>query len=242
MLEEAIQRAPQIVRAKGNAGKIHTLHGLLHGRVFEGKFEAQANAYRFSFVPTSAAVVEHRLVLKGRFTSSYQTQRVDGADLVSINNVVAKLVATQGGVGAPPPRRRSRTGTGPVTEAPPDQKLEQDQGPGTELQPGLHAFADPKYDESGRPIVDATGPLSFVGVLYFVLTPLDGDAFRGLDLGQGQLGMSQVQLGGRLAPTEDLGRELQVVFSDLVAALHGDRPDERAANELVAKLNRIFAS
>jgi hypothetical protein len=241
MLEEAIQRAPQIIRAKGNTGKIHTLHGLLHGRAFEGQFESQAKAYRFSFAPTSAAIGEHRLVLKGRFTSSYQRQRVDGADLVSINNVVAKLVATQGGVGAPPPRRSSHTGTGPPA-ASSDQKLEQDQGPGTELQPGLHAFANPKYDELGRPIIDATGPLSFVGVLYFVLVPLDSSAFSGLDLGPGQLGLTQVQLGGRLAPTDDLGRELQVVFSDLVVALQGERPDEQVANEMVARLNRIFGA
>lgn len=242
MLEEAIQKAPQIIRAKGSPRKIHTLHALLHGRVFEGQFESQAKTYRFSFVPTSAAIGEHRLVLKGRFTSSYQTPRVEGAVLTAIDNVIARLVAIQGGVGAPPSRRPSRTGTGPVNEAPSDQKLEQEQGPGTELQPGLHAFANPKYDELGRPIVDATGPLSFVGVLYFVLSPLDSSAFRGLDLGQVQLDLPQVQLGGRLAPTDDLERELQVVFSDLVAALHGERPDEQAANETVARLNRIFTS
>ena len=54
--------------------------------------------------------------------------------------------------------------------------------------------------------------------------------------------LSRVQLGGRLAPTDDLGRELQLVFSDLVSALHGERSDEQAANEMVARLNRIFTS
>ena len=233
MLEEAIQRAPQIVRTKGNPGKVHTLHGLLNGRVFNGQVETRAKTYHFSFIPTSASIVEHRLVLKGRFTLRPLTQRAEGADLIVVDNVEARLVATQGGVGAPPPRRPSRTGTGPVTEAAPDQKLEQDQGPGTELQPGLHAFASPKYDELGRPIVDATGPLSFVGVLYFALSPLDSDNLKVLDL-------SRVQLGARLAPTDDLGREVQVVFSDLVTALHGSRPD--AANEVVARLNRILSS
>ena len=235
MLDEAIQRAPQIVPAKGDPGKIHILHGLIHGRVFDGQFEAQGQTYQFSFVPTSASIVEHRLVLKGRLVLSSPTRRTEGADRILVDNVEGTLVATQGGVGAPPPRRPSRTGTGPVTEAPPDQKLEQDQGPGTELQPGLHAFANPKYDELGRPIVDATGPLSFVGVLYFVLSPLDGRTLKVLDL-------SRVQLGGRLAPTDDLGRELQLVFSDLVSALHGERPDEQSANEMVARLNRIFTS
>ena len=231
MLEEAIQRAPQIVRAKGNPAKAHTLHGLVLGRLFVGQIQTQAKAYQFSYAPASAAIVDHHLVLNGRFTVSAPPR---GARFV--DGVEAKLVATQGGVGAPPSRRSSRTGTGPVTEAPPDQKLEEDQGPGTELQPGLHAFANPKYDESGRPIVDATGPLSFVGVLYFILSPIDNHA---LDV---PLDLDRVQLGGRLAPNDDLGRELQVLFSDLVAALHAERPDEHAAKELVARLNRIFTS
>jgi hypothetical protein len=231
MLDEAIQRAPRILSVKGTPAKIHTLHGLIHGRVFDGQIETQApvKTYRFSYAPARASIIERRLVLSGRFELSAPprgTRFVDG--------VQATLVATQGGVGAPPTRRPSRTGTGPVTDAAPEQKLEQDQGPGTELQPGLHAFASPKYDASGRPVVDSTGPLSFVGVLYFVLSPLDRSALKV------PLDLSHVQLGGRLAPTDDLGRELQLVFSDLVAALHGERPDEQAANELVASLNRIF--
>ena len=227
MLEEAIQRVPQIVRAKGTAGKVHTLHGLIHGRVFDGQIEASAKTYQFSYAPATASIVEHHLVLSGRFSVSAPPRGTRFVD-----SVEARLVATQGGVGASPPRRPARTQTAPT----PDQKLEQDQGPETELQPGLHAFASPKYDESGKPIVDSTGPLSFVGVLYFVLSPLDS---RALEV---PLDLSRVQLGGRLAPTDDLGRELQVAFSDLVAALHGERPDEQAANEMVAKLNRIFRS
>lgn len=234
MLEDAIQRAPEIVPAKGTPGKVHILHALIHGKVFDGQIETQAKTYQFSFVPTSASIVEHRLVLRGRFVLSSPTRRAEGADLIFVDNVEAKLVATQGGVGAAPTRRQSRPATAPVTEAAaPEQKLEQDQGPETELQPGLHAFASPKYDASGRPVVDSTGPLSFVGVLYFVLSPLDSSTLKVLDL-------SRVQLGGRLAPTDDLGRELQLVFSDLVAALHGERPNEQAANEMVAGLNRIF--
>lgn len=224
MIEDAIQRAPQVVRAKGSPGKIHTLHGLLNGRVFEGKIEAPAKTYQFSYAPATAAIIEHRLVLNGRFALSAPARVLD--------NVAARLVATQGGVGAPPARRPSPTTAGTVEHAAPEQKLEEDRGPETELQPGLHAFASPKYDESGRPIVDSTGPLSFVGVLYFVLSPLE--------IHEVKLDLSRVQLGARLAPTDDLGRELQLVFSDLVAALNGKRPDEHAANEMVARLNQIF--
>jgi hypothetical protein len=45
------------------------------------------------------------------------------------------------------------------------------------LQPGLHAFANLSMT-SWAPIVDATGPLSFVGVLYFVLSPLNGSTLK----------------------------------------------------------------
>ncbi|HXM35492.1 MAG TPA: hypothetical protein VN920_09920, partial [Pyrinomonadaceae bacterium] len=83
---------------------------------------------------------------------------------------------------------------------------------------------------------ESTGSLSFAGVLYFSLSPLDG-ATLGVPLD-----MSRVQLNLRLAPTADLERDLQVVFSDVVAALYGDRQDERAANEQVQNLNRIFKS
>jgi hypothetical protein len=229
MLDEATQRAPQIVRAKGSPGKLHTLHGLVQGRVFAGQIEAQAKTYSFSYAPATASVVEHHLVLSGRFALSApagSTRFVDGVE--------ARLVATQGGVGSPPTRRPPTTTAGAVEHAAPEQKLEQESGPETELQPGLHAFSSPKYDEAGRPIVDSTGPLAFVGVLYFVLSPLDSRAL------ESPLDLSRVQLGGRLAPTDDLGRELLVVFSDLVAALYGDRPDARAANDMVARLNQIF--
>jgi hypothetical protein len=230
MLEEAIQRKPQITRAKANPRKLNTLHGLIHGRVFEGQFAAQAKTYQFTYAPAGAVIADRHLVLSGRFTVSAL-----GREPHSIDGVQARLIATQGGVGASPTRRTARTGAA-LEKAAPEQKLELEQGPETELQPGLHAFANPKYDEGGRPIVDATGPLAFVGVLYFVLSPLDGPA-----LGV-PLDLSRIQFGGRLTPTDDLGRDLQVVFSNLVTALHGERPDANAANEIVAELNSIFSA
>lgn len=114
--------------------------------------------------------------------------------------------------------------------------MEQEKGPETELQPGLHAFESPRLDELGRPVVESTGSLSFVGVLYYSLSALDGPT-----LGV-PLDLSKVQLNLRLATTDDLARELQNLFSDVTDALYKEPRDERAARESVQELNRIFKS
>jgi hypothetical protein len=232
MLTGAKESMPQLARPIRTESKLHTIPGLLRGRIFDGQFAVQGRTYRFTFAPTTASLADHRLVLSGRLAvSSPQNGRrfVDGVE--------ARLVAAQGGVGVSPARRQVLTGTAPASQiSTPEQKMEQEKGPETELQPGLHAFESPQFDESGRPIVESTGPLSFVGALYFSLSPLDGRA-----LGV-PLDLSRVQFNGRLAPTDDLGRDLQVIFSDVVAALYGDRTDERAANEQVENLNRLLKS
>ena len=99
-------------------------------------------------------------------------------------------MATQGGVGVSPVRRQLLAGTAQTAQtATSDQKLEQEKGPETDLQPGLHSFEPPNYDDLGRPKVEATGSLGFVGVLYFKLSPLDSKSL-GIPLD-----MSDVQLG-----------------------------------------------
>ena len=85
-------------------------------------------------------------------------------------------------------------------------------------------------------MVESTGSLSFVGVLYFNLSPLDGST-----LGV-PLDLSKVQLNLRLATTDDLARHLQNIFSDLTAALYETPVDEREASEQVRELNRLFKS
>jgi len=232
MLGEQKNRPSLLVRHTKTQGKLHTIPGLLRGRIFDGRFEAQGKTYRFSFAPTTASLADHRLVLSGRLaviSPQHGTRFVDGVE--------ARLVATQGGVGASPARRQLPTGTLQTSPtATSAQKMEEEKGPETDLQPGLHAFESPRFEELGRRMVESTGPLSFVGALYFSLSPLDGRA-----LGV-PLDLSRVQFNGRLAPTDDLGRDLQVIFSDVVAALYGDRTDERAANEQVQNLNRLLKS
>ena len=232
MLRKADNPDSQLARLTGNQRKLHSIHGLLRGRVVDGQFEVRGQPYRFSFVPATAALADGRLVLTGRL-AVHSPQRI----MRLVDSVEARLVAIQGGVGVSPVRRQLLTGTAQTSQtSTSDQKMEQEKGPETDLQPGLHAFENPRFDELGRPVVESTGPLSFVGVLYFNLLALDGPA-----LGV-PLDLSKVQLNLRLATTDNLARELQNLFSDVTDALCGDPMNERAARESVQELNRVFKS
>ena len=221
--------ATQVRRANRGQQKLHTIHALLRGRIFVGHFQVKGETYDFTFVPAEASLPQQKFTLSGRFSVKPPKQSLRFTDQVK-----ARLVATQGGVGASPVRRQLLTGTAQTAQiATPEQKLEQEKGPETELQPGLHAFESPKRDAQGRPTVESTDALSFVGVLYFHLSPLDGAAL-GIPLD-----VSNVQLGGRLAPTDERARDLQLLFSDLVMALDSDTNSE-TLNDCLLGINRIL--
>src|SRR5882762_1709927 len=105
MLREAENPGLQLARLTGNQRRLHSIHGLLRGRVVDGEFEVQGQPYRFSFVPTTAALATGRLVLTGRMT-------VHSPQLVMrfVDGVEARLVAVQGGVGGSPARRQLLAG------------------------------------------------------------------------------------------------------------------------------------
>lgn len=86
------------------------------------------------------------------------------------------------------------------------------------------------------PIVESTGALSFCGVLYFRLSPLDGRV-----LGVPAV-MSPLQLNVRLAPVNDVERNLQGIFSSIVDALFGKPLDIATASAQIRDLNKILAS
>jgi hypothetical protein len=208
--------------------KLHLLHAILRGRVFDGEFEAQGRHIEFNFIPRQLAVKDSRLVIGGRMGFAMPKQAPHYFD-----GVTATLMATQGGVGVSPVRRQLLTGTAQTAQtATSDQKLEQEKGPETDLQPGLHSFEPPKYDQLGRPKVESTEALAFVGVLYFKLSPIDNEAL-GLPLD-----MSDIQLGARLAPTDDLAREIQLLFSDAVMALANKSQD--LLSSAISGLNQAF--
>ena len=84
------------------------------------------------------------------------------------------------------------------------------------------------------PIVESTGSLSFCGVLYFKLSPLNGRA-----LGV-PADLREVQLNVRLAPLSDEERKLQGSFSSIVDALYGDQTDRSLADASTAELNKLL--
>jgi hypothetical protein len=86
------------------------------------------------------------------------------------------------------------------------------------------------------PIVESTGSISFSGVLYFKLSPLDA---RALGVAAD---MSQLQLNVRLAPVSDTERALQAAFSSIADSLYGQQVDSKWAESALRDLNKLFAA
>ncbi|HSB09902.1 MAG TPA: hypothetical protein VLM38_10490 [Blastocatellia bacterium] len=95
--------------------------------------------------------------------------------------------------------------------------------------------ADVMTPRPDLPVVESTGALSFAGVLYFKLTPLDARALAV------PANLSKVQLNVRLAPVNDAERAMQAAFSTIVDALYGKRADESAATAAIGELNALLA-
>ncbi|MEJ7618670.1 MAG: hypothetical protein WKF30_17255 [Pyrinomonadaceae bacterium] len=149
----------------------------------------------------------------------------------------ATLIATQGGIAGSPARRQLQTGTsGAINVATPDQKQEQSKAPETQPQEREQTAATEANmaDTSKLPIVDATGPLGFVAALYFRLQDLNA---RSLGV---PVEMNNLQLNVRLAPENEIERDLLWLYSDIVAVVYGDKPDAREANKYVQELNGKF--
>ncbi|MBA3713115.1 MAG: hypothetical protein H0W76_11800 [Pyrinomonadaceae bacterium] len=209
--------------------KLHSVGGLMNERMFSGAFDARGTAYKFSFEPIAAVLNDKRqLELTGRFVvaSRRGTSRV-------APDVRATLIATQGGIGASPSRRQALTAATSTSGnvATPQQKQEQAKAPETK-QESPEPSGGPA--PSPLPVTEATGDLSFVGVMYLQFSPLDARA-----LGV-PIDLSRVQLNARLAPTSELERDLQLLYSDLVAAISGDKADQQAATRYVEQLNGVL--
>jgi hypothetical protein len=232
MFTQIMDRNNKVKAGPSRQTRLHSIHALLRGHGFEGQFEAARKTYRFNFAPNEASVIEQKLVLVGRLVV-----RSPQLGFRFVEAVKATLLGTQGGVGVSPVRRQLLTGTAQTAQtATSEQKMEQERGPETDLQPGLHAFEKPKLDELGRPNVESTGPFAFVGVLYFQLSPIDAQA-----LGV-PLDLSRVQLNARLQTIENAPRDLQILFSDLVELLASGPVTEAATQEILQALNIIFKS
>ena len=131
--------------------------------------------------------------------------KAPGGQARKIEKVKASLLATQGGLTIGPPSPRTAN---------------------TNLPAGRPS--------DGLPVTDATGNRGYVGVMYFKLSPLDGQAL-GLPFDLGA-----VQLNGRLNPADDTARALQYWYSLAVNAIYGESPDASLASSSVNEINQIL--
>jgi len=92
-----------------------------------------------------------------------------------------------------------------------------------------------RNNDKSLPLTEATDVAGFVGVLYFRLSPINA---RMLGL---TIDLSSVQLNARLFADNDVERQLQVAYADVVAAAYGDKPDTREAMKSIATLNQNFS-
>jgi hypothetical protein len=198
--------------------------GLLRERSFAGRFNARGADYTFTFTPAAAAIEKGKLKLTGRLSIKGPRGAVR-----SVDNIAATLVASQGAVGVAPERRQLIAGTVQTGNiATPAQKQEQAKAPESVQEPA----APPAT--SALPLTDATGPRGYVAAMFFHLAPLDNRA-----LGV-PIDLSKVQLNARLAPVSDIERDQLWLYTDLVAALYGDKPDEAAAAGPLGALNQVL--
>jgi hypothetical protein len=209
--------------------KLHSIAGILNNRTFDGRISAGRASYTFTYAPASAAIVDGRFQLTGRLTVKRPTGIARSAE-----NVTATLIGIQGGIDNPPGVR----GHMPVTIGDPQTQQQQTAGLAgvatpTDEQVRLSAPEGPQAPGT-LPPTQATGERSFLGVLYLKLVSLEG---KGLGL---PYDLSDVQFNARLFPQNDGDRALVWELTDVVQALHGERPNPARAAEEVQHINRIL--
>ena len=94
----------------------------------------------------------------------------------------------------------------------------------------------PVDPQDGKPLTEYTDSRSAIGVAYFHLSALNGNAL-GLPYDT-----SRVQLNGRLAIQDKLARDLQWLLTQTHAALAGAKPDAQVAEPYVTELNRVLSA
>jgi hypothetical protein len=192
--------------------KIYSVAALLKERRFDGSFEVAGSTYQFAYAPSKAEIAGQKLQLRGPLTV---TNTRGGSH--TKEDVQALLASAQGGIGTAPVRSQALVGG---------------------VLPAAPAVPTPLQSSGSKslPIVESTGPLSFCGVMYFHLEPIDGKA-----LGV-PADLSRVQLNARLAPTDNAGRTLHGIYSAIVEALYVKQADTRLATDAVAELNKILSA
>lgn len=77
--------------------KLHSIHVLPNGREFTGEIVSGGSTYSFTFSPTSASIMDRKLVLTG----SVKVKSPRGGQR-SVDKIDARLLGTQGSILSPP--------------------------------------------------------------------------------------------------------------------------------------------
>jgi hypothetical protein len=210
------------------AARLHSIAALLTERQFTGSFDVAGSTYKFIYAPGRAEIADGRLHMLGRFAVTGPR-----GNTRTLEEVRARLASTQGGLGTSPARRQilaSMVQTETDATAEQQQQIAGETDRPGEKQPDKPA----RVAKAKRPDIESTGRLSFTGVLYFHLDPLDGRALGvPADLGR-------VQLNARLAPVDETAMRLQAVYSSIVDALYEKGVDKRVTGELLEELNNLL--
>ena len=139
MLNQQQSQLAQSSSSRTAQTKLHTLHAVLRGRVFDGTFEARGKMYGVVFLPNQATIVDGKFVLQGRMGFSVPQQATRFVDGIN-----ATLMSTQGGVGVSPVRRQLLAGTAQTAQtATSNQRLEQEKGPEKTINPACIRLSPP---------------------------------------------------------------------------------------------------
>jgi len=215
--------------AKGR--KLFSVPAWLSERAFAGSFDLAGSTYGLTFAPARAGSSGNELQLRGRLAVTDPRGRARARD-----GVLVTLDSIQGGIGAPPVRRRAiATGAQTGGNTATSQQKQQVAGE-NEKRAGEKEEEKTRAVSGGLPVTESTGPTSFTGVMYFHFEPLDGRALGvPADLGR-------VQLNLRLAPLDATARELHTLYTDAVDALQGEQPDDDRAAAVIREINRLLES
>ena len=204
MIQRSDKKASAGVTKKTEPIRLHSIAGLLKERSFVGNFEAGGARFGFTYLPVKASISGQKMILQGRLTVTDAKGNERGRDRVQ-----ALLAAAQGGLGGAPVRPQVAARVGAPREPAPASR-------------------------AGLPVTESTDSLSFTGAMYFILEPLEGQAF-GVNID-----MSRVQLNARLAPTDSTARSLHGIYSGIVDALYGEKVDSASAQAYVSELNALL--
>lgn len=208
--------------------KLYSVPAWLNGRTFAGGFDLAGASYKLAFAPSHAEAAGKDLHLRGRLTVTDPRGRSRARDSVRIT-----LASIQGGIGAPPIRRQVIAAGAQTGNIATSQQKQQVAGE-NEKRAGQKAEETSQPKASELPVTESTGPKSFTGVMYFHVEPLDGRA-----LGV-PADLSRVQINLRLAPLDDVAREMHGLYTAAVDALQGEQADAGQAAAIIRELNQLL--